>query len=222
MEFADSPKTNSEKEQLAKEAQKVTASSGLISGNDNPDDDFSSFITIKGNADWVINKNKNMPPLANIPEYDSPPPSSWPMQVIKRVIIGASITVISLAALNSFLLTYRPSAAPNITHYDNVLNFELQYEMPPAGTTDTLTLAQIRWILREGIRIETMRDIVNPRNESAVAEFNTMVNNYNARVSDIRYVEQDMEHAQREIEAIRSLIVQEAVSEARSWNQSGL
>jgi len=184
-------------------------------------DDLSGFATIKGNADWLIDRNATLRPLYEATDnLDAEP--SLPLLTIKRLIIGASITIIFFAALNSFWQAFRPrprTTPPNITHQNNTLNFELQYDMPPIGAEYTFTIAQIRWILREGIRIEVMRNIVNPSNATAVDKFNSIVSDYNARVSEFRYIAQDMENAQREIEAIRSQIVWEAANEARRWNQ---
>jgi len=201
--------------------------SGLAPNADNSADELSGFTTIKGNADWPVARNGNASPLpgpANSSGFNPLPPSSRPRLTIKRLIIGASITIIFFAAFNSFRQAYKPrpnAAAPNIAHQNNAPNFELQYDIPPVDTNHTFTIDQIRWILREDIRIEAMRNIVNPRNASAVDKFNNMVNNYNARVSEFRYIVQDMEHAQREIEAIRSQIVWEAINEARGWNAIG-
>jgi len=203
MEDLASPKVISDKEPQIKEA-------------DNSADDLSSFVTIKGNADWLADRNvKPLSDAANNPEAEA----SASLLTIKRFIIGASIVIIFFAAINSFQQTYRPQ--PNAYHQNNVQHFELQCDMPPIGSEYTFTLAQIRWVLREDIRIEAMRDIVNSRNASAVDNFNSMVSNYNARVAEFRYIIQDMEYAQREIEAIRSQIVWEAVNEARRWNAQG-
>jgi len=204
MEDVNSQKIISDKEPQAAEAA-------------DPADDLSSFATIKGNADWLVGKNSYTPPLYESEDEPHPPSRSW--LTFKRLLIGASIVIIFFAALNSFRQFRRPR--PNVAHQNITQTFEIQYDMPPTDTSYMLTIAQIRWILREDIRIEAMRDIINPRNAHAVDKFNSMVNNYNARVAEFRYAVQDMEYAQREIEAMRDQIAWEAAHEARRWNAQG-
>lgn len=92
------------------------------------------------------------------------------------------------------------------------------FEKPPVGTNNILTLPQLRWCLREKIRLETMRALAN--NNKAIAEFNAMVDDYNARCGSFRYRQSDMLKAESDVEAMRSKIIQEAINEtnARRWN----
>ena len=88
----------------------------------------------------------------------------------------------------------------------------MQYEKPPVGTNNVLSVPQIRWCVREGIRLETMRDIIN--SNDGINEFNRLVEDDNRRCRSYRYNRSSLEQAQREVEANRNQIVSEAVSDA--------
>ncbi|MDR3231707.1 MAG: peptidoglycan-binding protein [Synergistaceae bacterium] len=93
------------------------------------------------------------------------------------------------------------------------------YERPPVGTDHALSVSQIRWALREGIRIEAMQDFIDTND--AVEKFNKIVNDYNSRAAQFRYYERDMQRAKSDVEAARSKIVAEAKKEALEWNNFG-
>ena len=87
---------------------------------------------------------------------------------------------------------------------------ELRYEKPSIGTNKILSGPQIRWCLREKIRIETMRDRINTN--KSVYELNRMVNDYNRCCGSFRYRRGTLEQVRREVESNRSRIEAEAVS----------
>jgi hypothetical protein len=95
---------------------------------------------------------------------------------------------------------------------------DITYEKPPVGTNNVLSLSQIRWVLKEGIRIDTMRELV-VTNE-AIDEFNKIVDDYNNRGASFRYRERDLQRARREVEANRGQIVTEAIDDARRFERS--
>ncbi|MCF7990939.1 MAG: peptidoglycan-binding protein [Thiohalocapsa sp.] len=94
----------------------------------------------------------------------------------------------------------------------------LQYTKPSVGTNNLLSVPEIRWCIREGIRIEAMRDVVD--NNAAIDEFNRIVNDYNNRCGSYRYREGSQSRAERDVEAYRSQIVAEAIREARQLGRS--
>jgi hypothetical protein len=147
---------------------------------------------------WLANQTSNptsKSPVAQRPKTVSPSPST------------------PRATHNRPTETQMPSISQNVSH-----NADIKYDMPPVGTSQSLTVSQIRWVLRESIRIDAMRDVVTTND--AINKFNNIVNNYNMRGVKFRYYKRDMQHAQRDIEAVRSKIVSEAISEAQSWNTS--
>lgn len=91
----------------------------------------------------------------------------------------------------------------------------ITFEKPPIGTT-SFNVAQIRWALREQIRLETMRNIVTT--DSAIAAFNLKIDDYNSRARKFQYYQNDMDIAKRDVEKMRSQIVSEATAEARQLN----
>jgi peptidoglycan hydrolase-like protein with peptidoglycan-binding domain len=94
----------------------------------------------------------------------------------------------------------------------------LQYTKPSVGTDNVLPLAEIRWCIREGIRIEAMRDVINTN--AGIEEFNRVVDDYNSRCGNYRYRDGSHSQAKREVEAYRSQIVAEAIREASQLERS--
>ena len=81
----------------------------------------------------------------------------------------------------------------------------LEFSKPPVGRNNVLSVAQIRWCLREGIRIETLRSLTTTN--AKVDQFNAIVVNHNSRCGSFRYRRGTLERARREVEQMRSQIV---------------
>ena len=94
----------------------------------------------------------------------------------------------------------------------------LQYTKPSVGTNYVLSIPEIRWCIREGIRIEAMRDVIDKN--AGIDEFNSIVNNYNSRCGNYRYRKGSQSRAESDVEAYRSQIVAEAIREARQMGRS--
>jgi len=89
------------------------------------------------------------------------------------------------------------------------------YTKPSFGTGQTFSTAELRWILREEIRIETMRPRL--RSNYAVHEFNYLVDNYNSCAKG-QYYDNSMSVAKQDVENDRSSIVNEAITRVEYWN----
>jgi hypothetical protein len=154
------------------------------------------------------------------------PPSSLFSSLFSYKIIGSILTIIFIVYLiNSSTQTLNPpsrarkSDVASITPQNVDKNSELQYERPPVGEARRLTVSQIRWVLREDIRIDAMRDVISTN--KAIREFNRIVDDYNRRGANFRYYESDMRNARRDVDAARKQIVSEAIKEALRWEQDG-
>ena len=101
-----------------------------------------------------------------------------------------------------------PSPSPSRTLEVQVPSPELKFSKPPVGDDNILSIAQIRWCLREDIRIEALRPraTTNPQ----IDQFNTIVDNYNSHCGSYRYWEGTLERAQQEVEKLRSQIIADA------------
>ncbi|NCB57891.1 MAG: hypothetical protein EOM46_10365 [Gammaproteobacteria bacterium] len=95
---------------------------------------------------------------------------------------------------------------------------ELQYTKPSVGTTNVLSVPMIRWCIREGIRIETMRNVIDTN--AGINEFNRIVYDYNSRCGHYRYSQGSQSEAERDVEPYQSQIVSEAIREARQYQSS--
>lgn len=108
--------------------------------------------------------------------------------------------------------------APAVQTPSTTQSAGLQYTKPSVGTNNVLSVQEIRWCIREGIRIEAMRDVID--NNAGIDEFNRIVNDYNSRCGSYRYREGSQSRAERDVEAYRSQIVSEAIREARQLGRS--
>lgn len=87
----------------------------------------------------------------------------------------------------------------------------LALEMPRAERNQLLSVAELRWCMREDIRIE----ILETRGaRSNASRFNEAAGSYNRRCTHFRYREDDFAQARHDIDEARSLIVAEALAEA--------
>ncbi len=110
------------------------------------------------------------------------------------------------------------SPAPAVRAPSSAQNAGLQYTKPSVGTNNVLSVAQIRWCIREGIRIEAMRSVIDSNAE--VGKFNRIVDDYNSRCGSYRYRQGSQSRAERDVESYRSQIVAEAIREARKLSGS--
>lgn len=94
----------------------------------------------------------------------------------------------------------------------------LKFDKPSIGTNNVLSIPQIQWCLREGIRINTMRDIIDTN--EGIDEFNRIVRNYNSRCGSYRYRRGSRKSAEQQVEAYRERIVSEATRDAKKINGS--
>jgi len=96
----------------------------------------------------------------------------------------------------------------------------LHYTKPSAGTDNVLSVPEIRWCIREDIRIGAMRDVVDTN--EGIDKFNQIVNDYNSRCGNYRYRQGTQAQAERDVEPYRNQIVTEVIQEAKGINQPGL
>ena len=110
------------------------------------------------------------------------------------------------------------SPAPAVRAPSTAKSAGLQYTKPSVGTNKVLSVRQIRWCIREGIRIEAMRSVIDSNVE--VGKFNRIVDDYNSRCGSYRYRQGSQSRAERDVEPYRSQIVAEAIREARQSGSS--
>lgn len=87
----------------------------------------------------------------------------------------------------------------------------LEFRLPPVGTDHHLNVSEIRWCLREDIRIEAKRPLATTNSE--IDRFNAMVEDYNRRCGSYTYYETALDRAKRDVESRRFAIVAGARSE---------
>ncbi|MDR1741246.1 MAG: hypothetical protein LBR38_05290 [Synergistaceae bacterium] len=198
---------------------------------------FAGLADMASDVDFVVTPEKKPPsPAAPVP----PTPQN---RVPKQQWIGRAmfiLVIISMVVLFFGEATRQdvphgpqtaspaPSYSPQVTTsfrdaLDKALpdpdfkvpNEMFEYDKPPVGKDNLLTLSQIRWVLREEIRINAMRGVVT--SNSAISKFNRMVDDFNVRAGSFRYYERDMNAAKRDVELRRAEFEAAAVREAMQW-----
>ncbi|MGI6435940.1 MAG: hypothetical protein ACOX0F_11375 [Syntrophomonadaceae bacterium] len=107
--------------------------------------------------------------------------------------------------------TSKPATSSNSSNPSS-----MTFEKPSIGTR-TFSAANIRWALREQIKLDTIRNHITTN--AGINAYNAMIDDYNSRASEYRYYQADMDRAKRDVESIRSQIVSEAIAEARRINR---
>jgi len=164
----------------------------------------------------------------------TPSPSEPSSTVLKssgwRWIVGVAGVILVIVVYNSNQSSKRslpsPSYAPSTSATTNSNNnppatkpkpseppkeLEFTFELPPIGKGQVLSLAQIRWCLRENIRMGAKEPLID--SNSDVAVFNQSVNNYNSRCASYKYRRGNLERAKRQVEELRPQIAIEAKRE---------
>ncbi|HEX7236157.1 MAG TPA: peptidoglycan-binding domain-containing protein [Gammaproteobacteria bacterium] len=120
------------------------------------------------------------------------------------VVIGAAMqgAVVLLRRVDPPPRSFLAQLAPNLT---------LELKMPRTGRNQTLSLPELRWCMREDIRLE----VLETRQAGTETEgFKEAVGTYNARCTRFKYRGNELVVARRDIDAARSWIVAEALAEA--------
>lgn len=128
----------------------------------------------------------------------------------------AGLVVLGLAL--HFLLMLRTGDAPARPSLLALRAPTFEIEMPRVGRDRLLSVAEIRWCLREDARIEVLQQRLATQEPQ---RFNLMVSEYNRRCTRFRYHDDELEHARRDIDDARRWIVEEALGEAYAPSASG-
>jgi hypothetical protein len=92
----------------------------------------------------------------------------------------------------------------------------IDYQLPVVARDRVLSVAEIRWCTKEGIRIEAMRNVTDT--QRGIDRFNQIVGDYNSRCGSFRYRSGNKSRAERDVEPYRSQIVSDAIREAKEYD----
>lgn len=161
------------------------------------------------------------------PADSSPPAKSetyglgWIVAVIMVVLV---IGVASNGDHTQQPAPQSPAAPPSLagvafgaaTNADSSI---LDEQMPPAGRDNVLSIPQIRWCMREKIRVGAIEGLVNSVHEGQVDAFNRRVGDYNSRCAAFRYRQGAVDLVERELESERQSVASTAKIEwAQLWS----
>ena len=90
-------------------------------------------------------------------------------------------------------------------------------KVPPVGETQPLSLGEIKYCLAERIRIERMQIIIDRTRDTHIRNFNSRVDDYNARCASYRYRQSDMTVARSEVEAMLPTLQLQAAEQVGGW-----
>jgi len=111
----------------------------------------------------------------------------------------------------------KSSKSPAVKPFVSKETPKLKYEKPAVGTSRVLSVEEIRWCMRERIRLETMESVIN--NNRAIGAFNLLADSYNSRCGRYRYRTGNQKRAERDVEANRTQIEFEARLEGLRLNK---
>jgi len=121
------------------------------------------------------------------------------------------LVVIGAAMQAAMVLLRRSDPPPRSFIAQLAPNLELELKMPRTGRYQILSAAELRWCMREDIRLE----VLEARHAGAdLTHFHEAVGNYNLRCTQFKYRGNDLAMARRDIDAARSWIVAETLAEA--------
>lgn len=95
---------------------------------------------------------------------------------------------------------------------------EPTFTQPPIGSNNLLSASQIRWCMRENIRLEAKRNVIET--SEGLNEFNNDVRDYNARCGSYRYQISDELQARKDVEEKRLSFQNDSILEAQLQEQS--
>lgn len=121
------------------------------------------------------------------------------------------LVVVGAAMQAAIVLMRRSDPPPRSFIAQLAPNLELELKMPRTGRYQILSVAELRWCMREDIRLE----VLEARHAASdLTRFHEAVGNYNLRCTQFKYRGNDLATARRDIDAARSWIVAETLAEA--------
>ena len=140
---------------------------------------------------------------AGLRAWRRPKRSSVLWGLVSLVVVGAVMqaAVVLLRRADPPPRSFIAQLAPNLT---------LELKMPRTGRNQLLSVAELRWCMREDIRLEVME---TRHGGTDSARFQEAVGSYNVRCTRFKYRGNDLAQARRDIDAARSWIVAEALAE---------
>jgi hypothetical protein len=121
------------------------------------------------------------------------------------------LVVIGAAAQGAIVLLRHADPPPRSFIAQLAPNLSLELKMPRTGRNQLLSVAELRWCMREDIRLEVLE---GRHGGSDSTRFHEAVGSYNVRCTRFKYRGNELAVARRDIDAARSWIVAEALAEA--------
>lgn len=93
----------------------------------------------------------------------------------------------------------------------------IKESVPSVGTDYLLTPNEICYCLSESIRIDAMKQELNPYSNIEVSRLGDVISDYNIRCASFRYRPSELEKVRKAVESQRDLIAKEGIQKIRSW-----
>jgi peptidoglycan hydrolase-like protein with peptidoglycan-binding domain len=129
----------------------------------------------------------------------------------RRSPVAWLVGIVVLGIVLCSVLMLRPDDSPQRTSLLAAQAPTFQIQMPGTGRLRLLSVAELRWCLREDLRIEVFEQRLS---YSEPTRFGVMVSDYNRRCTRFRYRNDDLQRARRDIDGARKWIQEEAFAEA--------
>jgi hypothetical protein len=149
-------------------------------------------------------------------ELDESPFGAGPRarrRAVRSAVLCGLVGVLTIgAALQAAVVLLRRSDPPPRSFIAQLApNLTLEFKMPRTGRYQVLSAAELRWCMREDIRLEVLE---TRRAGSDIRRFQETIGTYNLRCTQFKYRGNTLAQARRDIDAARSWIVADALAEA--------
>jgi hypothetical protein len=126
--------------------------------------------------------------------------------------IAAVVVVVAIYSSDQHDKPYappsEPAAAPVAKPAAGSIEGSITFEKPPVGRDQVLSMAEIRWCLREDMRADVRRPLIDTN--AGVSSFNQGIDDRNRRCGSFRYRRDNLDLAKRQVEELRLGIELEA------------
>jgi hypothetical protein len=110
-----------------------------------------------------------------------------------------------------------PTQAANPAQPAYVLPDRSAESKPVGASGQILSLNEIRYCLSERVRVEAMSDYIDSTRQSHIDRYNALVGDYNARCSNYRYRQVDMDTVRASVDRSGDLLKAQAAATVRQW-----
>jgi len=105
-----------------------------------------------------------------------------------------------------------PSSPPKAREANSASTAIFSPTLPPIGYNQLLSASEIAWVLKEKIRLDTLKDHIETND--GIDKLNELIYEFKGRAAKFNYEKKDFTRAKRYIKKHKDSIIQEAIRDA--------